>query len=313
MPSPLMMALSSRYTSLPSCEQVTSGRFGSSLPASTSSWSQRVAWNCSARIWIGLLVALPQPLLVLDAGGQRHVLVPGAGGAVAGAGGGAGLGLGAGCSGKGRGWGAGAPSAGGRRCRCLARGQCRAVSAPGGSPGMPAPGGRPPGGAPGGAACSAGAAPSAGIAWITGRMYRRAVWPRLRASLLSLPGTVITRFCPSMITSEPDTPRPSTRALMICWAWFSASRVGGDPSGRAGGQRDAGAALQVDAEFGVGLLVPGQEHQQVCTDQHRQEQGQVAGSMHRRRRRCHVFTVSSRSVRQNSATGAVTAKGTCCS
>jgi hypothetical protein len=62
-------------------------------------------------------------------------------------------------------------------------------------------------------------------------MYSRAVWPRLRASLLSLPGTVMTRLLPSMITSDPDTPRPLTRSLMICWAWLSASRVGGEPSG----------------------------------------------------------------------------------
>ena len=70
-----------------------------------------------------------------------------------------------------------------------------------------------------------------GIAWTTGRMYNRAVWPRLRASLPSLPGTVITRLSPSMTTSDPDTPSPSTRELMICCACCSASRVGADPSG----------------------------------------------------------------------------------
>ena len=47
-PSPLMIDLSSRYTCVWSCEQVTSGRLGSSLPASTSSSPQRVAWNCNA-------------------------------------------------------------------------------------------------------------------------------------------------------------------------------------------------------------------------------------------------------------------------
>ncbi len=62
-------------------------------------------------------------------------------------------------------------------------------------------------------------------------MYSRAVWPRLRASLPSLPGTVITRLSPSTTTSEPDTPRPLTRALMISCAWSSASRVGREPSG----------------------------------------------------------------------------------
>ena len=66
---------------------------------------------------------------------------------------------------------------------------------------------------------------------MTGRMYSRAVWPRLRASLLSLPGTVMTRLEPSMMTSDPDTPRPFTRALMICCAWLRASRVGAEPSG----------------------------------------------------------------------------------
>ena len=74
-----------------------------------------------------------------------------------------------------------------------------------------------------------------------------------------------------MMTSEPETPRPSTRALMICWAWFSASREGRRPVRGARRQRDAGAALQVDAELGVGLLVPGEEHQQERTDKHYQE------------------------------------------
>ena len=50
--SPLMIDLSSRYTWEWSVEQVTRGRFGSSLPARTSSSLQRVAWNCNARIWI---------------------------------------------------------------------------------------------------------------------------------------------------------------------------------------------------------------------------------------------------------------------
>jgi hypothetical protein len=49
-------------------------------------------------------------------------------------------------------------------------------------------------------------------------MNSLAVWPRLRASVPSLPGTVMTRLSPSMMTSDPDTPSPSTRALMICWA-----------------------------------------------------------------------------------------------
>jgi hypothetical protein len=69
------------------------------------------------------------------------------------------------------------------------------------------------------------------MAWITGRMYNRAVWPRLRASLPPSPGTVITKLSPSMTTSEPETPSPSTRELMICFACCNASRVGADPSG----------------------------------------------------------------------------------
>ena len=66
---------------------------------------------------------------------------------------------------------------------------------------------------------------------MTGRMYSRAVWPRLRASLPSVPGTVMTRLSPSTMTSEPETPSPLTRALMICWACDNASRLGRDPSG----------------------------------------------------------------------------------
>ena len=62
-------------------------------------------------------------------------------------------------------------------------------------------------------------------------MYSRAVCPRLRASLPSFPGTVMTRLSPSTTTSEPETPNPLTRALMICWACASASRLGRDPSG----------------------------------------------------------------------------------
>ncbi|OBG65859.1 hypothetical protein A5702_19390 [Mycobacterium sp. E3339] len=53
----------------------------------------------------------------------------------------------------------------------------------------------------------------------------------MRASLPSFPGTVITRLSPSTTTSEPETPSPLTRALMICCAWASASRLGREPSG----------------------------------------------------------------------------------
>ncbi|WP_431768042.1 hypothetical protein [Mycobacterium mantenii] len=47
----------------------------------------------------------------------------------------------------------------------------------------------------------------------------------------SFPGTVMIRLSPSTTTSEPDTPRPLTRAPMICWACANASRLGFDPSG----------------------------------------------------------------------------------
>lgn len=62
----------------------------------------------------------------------------------------------------------------------------------------------------------------------------------------------------------------------------------------ARGQRDPGAALQVNAEFGGGVLVPGEKHQQIDADQHHQEHRQVTGRVHRRRRRCHVPCISSR-------------------
>ena len=68
---------------------------------------------------------------------------------------------------------------------------------------------------------------------------------------------------------------------------------------RAGDERDPGAALQVDAELGFGSLVPREVHEQISTDQQYQEEHKVAGWVHRRRRRCHVSRVSSRSVRQH--------------
>ena len=51
---------------------------------------------------------------------------------------------------------------------------------------------------------------------------------------------------------------------------------------RASGERYTGAALQIDAELRLGLLVPRQEHQQVCADQQYQEKRKVAGRVHRR-------------------------------
>jgi hypothetical protein len=76
-----------------------------------------------------------------------------------------------------------------------------------------------------------GSALCAGIELSTGRMKSRAVCPRLRASLPSLPGTVMTKLSPSTTTSEPETPSPLTRALMICCACDKASRLGREPSG----------------------------------------------------------------------------------
>ena len=299
-----------------SVEQVTSGRFGSSLPARTSSSLQRVGLELQRQDLDLLIGALAQRLLVGDA--LREVLAgsvrPGRrrGGAPAAAAGarararrrrGRRAPAPAGTAAAAAPGLAGAGAAGGRRL-ARRRGRLRA-------PALRRRAGRAGGGAPAGLRPVArrrcarrlparrAAAPAAGIAWITGRMYSRAVWPRLRASLPSLPGTVITRLSPSITTSDPETPRPLTRELMICCAWFSASRVGARSVGRAGGQRDAGAALQVDAELRLGLLVAGQKHQQVHADQQGQEERQVAGRVHRRRRRCHVSLVSSRSVRQH--------------
>src|SRR6201999_1768981 len=63
------------------------------------------------------------------------------------------------------------------------------------------------------------------------------------------------------------------------------------PVGRPCGQCDPRAALQVDAELGVGMLVAGKKHQQVDADKQNQECRQVAARVHRRRRRCHVLSL----------------------
>ena len=105
------------------------------------------------------------------------------------------------------------------------------AGAPGMEPGGGAPGARPRGPRGAGRGPPSIAALSTGRALMTGRMYNRAVWPRLRASFPSVPGTVMTRLSPSTMTSEPDTPRPLTRAPMICCACDSASRLGREPSG----------------------------------------------------------------------------------
>ncbi len=48
------------------------------------------------------------------------------------------------------------------------------------------------------------------------------------------------------------------------------------------GQRDPRAALQIDAELGLGLLVTGEEDQGEGADEQHQKDGQVAGRVHRR-------------------------------
>ena len=61
-------------------------------------------------------------------------------------------------------------------------------------------------------------------------------------------------------------------------------RLAGGPGtiGGARRQRHPGAALKVDAELRLGLLVAGEEHQQVQADQKNQEHRQVPGRAHRR-------------------------------
>lgn len=124
-------------------------------------------------------------------------------------------------------------------------------------------------------------------------MYSRAVCPRLRASLPSLPGTVMTRLSPSTTTSDPDTPSPLTRALMICCACASASRLGAEPSGVRAVSVTLVPPCRSMPSLGA-VFVPGEKHQQIDADQHHQEHRQVTGRVHRRRRRCHVPCISSR-------------------
>ena len=86
----------------------------------------------------------------------------------------------------------------------------------------------------------------------------------------------MTRLSPSTTTSEPDTPRPLTRALMICCACPSASRVGAEPSGVRAVSVTRVPPCRSMPSFGLGLLVPGEKHQQVDADQQDQEHRQVA-------------------------------------
>ena len=105
----------------------------------------------------------------------------------------------------------------------------------------------------------------------------------------SLPGTVMTRLSPSIDhlgAGDAETVDAGADDLLRLGQRFAGGRrsVGG-----AGGQGDAGSALQVDAQLGLGLLVPGQEHQQIRADEQNQKKRQVAVGVHRRRRRCHVL------------------------
>src|SRR5918993_86312 len=65
----------------------------------------------------------------------------------------------------------------------------------------------------------------------TGRNRSCAVWPSCLAWSPFWPGTEITiRLVPCVTTSASATPMPSTRRWMICRAWSRASGLGGRPS-----------------------------------------------------------------------------------
>ena len=173
-----------------------------------------------------------------------------------------------------------------------AAGAPRPAAAAGSTPGMP---GMAPGGSPGVAA--------GGLLALrrdlhrrrcTGRMYSRAVWPRLRASLPSVPGTVITRLSPSITTSDPDTPRPLTRALMICCAWCKGLARRPRTVGSAGRERHPGATLQVDARASAwpACCRSGTPAGRCRSTESRTATGTGQGAP--ARRRCHGPLVSSR-------------------
>src|SRR5690606_25202742 len=63
---------------------------------------------------------------------------------------------------------------------------------------------------------------------------------------------------------------------------------------RARGQHDAGATLQVDAQFRNGLTVAGEEHQAVQADDDQQEDRQVASGSDGPGRWCHGSTTPPR-------------------
>ena len=70
-----------------------------------------------------------------------------------------------------------------------------------------------------------------GTSCTTLRKFSSAVWPSCLACSPPAPGTVITRFEPSWLTSEPLMPIPLTRVSMICRAWSRDSLGGGWPFG----------------------------------------------------------------------------------
>ncbi len=168
----------------------------------------------------------------------------------------------------------------------------RCGGAPGGAPGWPA--GGPPGGAPGRPARRAAAA----------RLrrdhvdHRPDVQPRGLAEVAGLAAVVARHGDHEVVAVDDDLGPRDAEAVDAgrddLLRLVERVRRGPRAVGRAGGQRDAGAALQVDAELRLGLLVAGQEDQEVYADQQHQEECQVARRVHRRRRRCHVSSVSSR-------------------
>ena len=132
----------------------------------------------------------------------------------------------------------------------------------------------------------------AGIIWMTGRMYSRAVCPRLRASLPSWPGTVMTRLSPSMTTSEPDTPRPVDARADDLLRLVQGLTRRPEPSGVRAVRITRVPPCRSMPSLGLPSLSPVRKTSRYAPTSRYQEKGQVAVWVHRRRRRCHVSLVS---------------------